>query len=102
MALQIDAPVQCPRVPAPIPFGRDDQGREIVSFLVGRRPERPSHRIEHRTPLRPSIVVEVSDRMDSGRIRHAARFQRWRMDKDAAECLLPSVGGLLGASGGSA
>lgn len=58
----------------------------------GNRPEWNrwrSNRIEHWTPLRPSIVVEVSyNRLDSGRIRHAARFIRWRADKDARECLI--------------
>lgn len=28
------------------------------------------------------------NRMDSGKIRHAAKFLRWRTDKDARECLL--------------
>lgn len=58
----------------------------------GNRPEWNrwrSNRIEHWTPVRPSIVVEVAyNRMDSGRIRHAAKFVRWRTDKDARECLL--------------
>lgn len=48
-----------------------------------------SNRIERWTPVKPQIVVEVSyNRMDSGRIRHAARFVRWRSDKDAAECVI--------------
>ena len=39
------------------------------------------------TPLRPELVAEVAyERVDSGRFRHSARFQRWRPDKDAAAC----------------
>lgn len=62
------------------------------SSFDGNRPESNrwrSNRIEHWTPVRPSIVVEVSyNRTDSGKIRHAARFVRWRTDKDAGECIL--------------
>ncbi len=39
------------------------------------------------TPLRPELVVEVAyERVDNGRFRHTARFQRWRPDKDPASC----------------
>ncbi len=39
------------------------------------------------TPLRPELVVEVAyERVDNGRFRHTARFQRWRPDRDAASC----------------
>lgn len=73
-----------------------------LSFLIadsscfdGYRPEWNqwrSNRIEHWTPLRPSLVVEISyNRMDSGHIRHAARFVRWRSDKEPAECRLPDL-----------
>lgn len=69
------------------------EGLVTESSFDGRRPEWNrwrSNRIEHWTPLRPSIVVEVSyNRMDSGRIRHAARFVRWRGDKDPTDCLIP-------------
>ena len=68
------------------------EGLFAETSFDGNRPEWNrwrSNRIEHWTPLRPTIVVEVSyNRMDSGRIRHAARFIRWRTDKDARECLL--------------
>ena len=38
-------------------------------------------------PLKPELVVEVSfDQITSGRIRHGARFVRWRPDKPAAQC----------------
>ncbi len=39
------------------------------------------------TPLRPDLVTEVAyERVDNGRFRHSTRFQRWRTDKDPAEC----------------
>ena len=34
------------------------------------------------TPLRPELVAEVAyERVDNGRFRHSARFQRWRTDR---------------------
>jgi ATP-dependent DNA ligase len=37
--------------------------------------------------LRPELVVEVTfDHVSDGRIRHGAKVQRWREDKDPAEC----------------
>jgi ATP-dependent DNA ligase len=37
--------------------------------------------------LRPELVVEVSfDHVSSGRIRHGAKIERWRDDKDPASC----------------
>ncbi len=38
-------------------------------------------------PVEPDVVVQVSyDQLESGRFRHATRFERWRPDKPAAEC----------------
>ena len=38
-------------------------------------------------PLRPELVVEVAfDQVTAGRIRHGAKFRRWRPDKPAADC----------------
>lgn len=38
-------------------------------------------------PVEPRVVVEVSyDQIENGRFRHAARFHRWRPDKDPASC----------------
>jgi ATP-dependent DNA ligase len=38
-------------------------------------------------PVHPGVVVETSyDQLTGGRFRHATRFERWRPDKDAAEC----------------
>ena len=43
-------------------------------------------------PVRPSVVVEVSyDQLTKGRFRHATRFERWRPDKDAAECTVDQL-----------
>ncbi len=37
--------------------------------------------------LRPELVVEVTfDHVSAGRIRHGAKVQRWREDKDPREC----------------
>ncbi|MEZ5137350.1 MAG: hypothetical protein R2711_00740 [Acidimicrobiales bacterium] len=39
------------------------------------------------TPLRPDLVAEVAyERVDSGRFRHSARFQRWRPDRTPESC----------------
>jgi len=39
------------------------------------------------TALRPELVAEVAyERVDNGRFRHSARFQRWRPDRDPASC----------------
>lgn len=40
-------------------------------------------------PVEEGVVVEVSyDQLTAGRFRHATRFERWRPDKDAAECTM--------------
>lgn len=42
--------------------------------------------------LRPDLVVEVSfDHVSDGRIRHGAKIQRWREDKDPRECLISQL-----------
>jgi ATP-dependent DNA ligase len=44
------------------------------------------------TPLRPCLVCEVAvSRIDGFQIRHAARFVRWRPDKDPADCTVAAV-----------
>ena len=43
--------------------------------------------------LRPELVVEVTfDHVSDGRIRHGAKIQRWREDKDPRECLIDQLG----------
>lgn len=38
-------------------------------------------------PLRPELVAEVTyDQMEGSRLRHAARFLRWRPDRDPLSC----------------
>jgi ATP-dependent DNA ligase len=42
--------------------------------------------------LRPELVVEVTfDHVSDGRIRHGARLQRWRGDKDPRECSIEQL-----------
>ncbi len=43
-------------------------------------------------PVRPERVLEVAfDQIDLDRMRHPARFRRWRPDRDAASCRLDQV-----------
>lgn len=42
--------------------------------------------------LRPELVVEVTfDQVSDGRIRHGAKVQHWRQDKDPAECTVDQL-----------
>jgi ATP-dependent DNA ligase len=42
--------------------------------------------------LRPELVVEVNfDHITGNRIRHGAKFRRWRPDKDPSECLMDQL-----------
>jgi ATP-dependent DNA ligase len=51
-------------------------------------PNRWAAREDHSwVPLRPELVVEVEyDQMEGARFRHAARFLRWRPDKQPRQC----------------
>jgi ATP-dependent DNA ligase len=43
-------------------------------------------------PLRPELAAEVSyTHVDGHRLRHPARFVRWRHDRDARSCLLDQL-----------
>jgi ATP-dependent DNA ligase len=43
-------------------------------------------------PLAPRLVCEVAyDHVDRDRFRHAARFRRWRPDRDPRSCLLAQL-----------
>jgi ATP-dependent DNA ligase len=43
-------------------------------------------------PVEPGVVVEVSyDQLTGDRFRHATRFERWRPDKDAAQCTIDQL-----------
>lgn len=61
------------------------------SGATGRLPGAPSRWNAKKdlsfTPLRPELVAEVAyERVDNGRFRHSARFQRWRSDRDPRSC----------------
>jgi ATP-dependent DNA ligase len=44
--------------------------------------------------LRPELVVEVTfDHVSDGRIRHGAKVQRWREDRDPASCSVEQLAG---------
>ena len=44
-------------------------------------------------PLAPLLVCEVAfDQVDGHRLRHPARFRRWRPDRDAGTCSLAQLG----------
>jgi ATP-dependent DNA ligase len=43
-------------------------------------------------PVEPGVVAEVSyDQLTGERFRHATRFERWRPDKDASDCLMDQL-----------
>ncbi len=43
-------------------------------------------------PLRPQRVIEVGyDQLDAERFRHAARFRRWRPDRDPRSCGIDQI-----------
>ena len=42
--------------------------------------------------LRPELVCEIAfDHITGHRIRHGAKFQRWRTDKEPAECRIDQL-----------
>jgi len=44
------------------------------------------------TPVQPGVVVQVSyDQLTENRFRHATRLERWRPDKDAADCTMDQL-----------
>jgi ATP-dependent DNA ligase len=64
---------------------------ESTGFGEGRTPGGPSRWSGGKdlswTSVRPELVCEVSfERLQGRRFRHAARFLRWRADKDPGEC----------------
>jgi ATP-dependent DNA ligase len=61
-----------------------------------RRPGEPSRWATEKTlewySVRPELVCEVSvDQFTGERFRHASRFERWRPDKDPADCTLDQI-----------
>jgi len=64
--------------------------------FTGTAPGGPSRwstgRTEHWEPLDPRLVVEVGfDRVTGDRIRHGARFIRWRLDKKPRACTMDQL-----------
>ncbi|HEX2575989.1 MAG TPA: ATP-dependent DNA ligase [Aquihabitans sp.] len=73
------------------PWGGWADAAAHASHATGRLPGAPSRWNGKKdlsfTPLRPELVVEVAyERVDSGRFRHSARFQRWRPDREPESC----------------
>ncbi|HEV8564133.1 MAG TPA: ATP-dependent DNA ligase [Actinomycetota bacterium] len=67
------------------------------SFGGGREPGGPSRWSAGKdmawVEVRPELVCEVSfDRMQGGRMRHAATFVRWREDRDPRSCTFDQLG----------
>ena len=68
-----------------------------ASFERGRTPGGPSRWSANRdlswVGLEAALVCEVTiDRMQSGRFRHAATFQRWRTDREPRSCTFDQLG----------
>lgn len=64
--------------------------------FTGKAPGGPSRwstrRTEEWEPLAPKLVVEVAfDRVTNDRIRHGARFVRWRPDKSPKQCTMEQL-----------
>lgn len=77
-----------------------------VEESFGRSARRPEQ--DHRwaymcgsswVPVTRRVVVEVSfDQVTNRRLRHAARFERWRPDRDAETCTLEQLATPAGPS----
>jgi ATP-dependent DNA ligase len=64
--------------------------------FTGRAPGGPSRWNKRESddwvPLEPRLVMEVRyDHFSEGRFRHGTRFERWRPDKDAAQCTFDQI-----------
>jgi ATP-dependent DNA ligase len=90
-------------------FGSTYPLREREAEPVGRLAPlatNPQHPILHRwqsesfegwTELPPQLVVEVAvTHIDHGRLRHGARFRRWRHDREARSCTADQLSGWSG------
>jgi ATP-dependent DNA ligase len=68
-----------------------------AAFDMGRTPGGPSRWTAGRdlewVGIRPELVAEVTiDRIQYGRIRHAATFVRWRDDREPTSCTFAQIG----------
>lgn len=75
-----------------------EQGFNVRSSPVGRLPGAASRWAEGReltwVPLAPELVCEVAyDRLQGDRFRHAARWRRWRPDREALSCTYAQLEG---------
>ena len=64
--------------------------------FTGRAPGGPSRwstrRSDEWVPLQPRLVAEVRyDHFSEGRFRHGTRFERWRPDKEPAQCTFAQI-----------
>jgi ATP-dependent DNA ligase len=64
--------------------------------FTGRAPGGPSRWSKRESddwvPLEPRLVMEVRyDHFSEGRFRHATRFERWRPDKEPAQCTFAQI-----------
>lgn len=68
-------------------------GRNPIGRLAGSAGRwDPSEMLPDWLPVRPERVCEVAyDQVDEGRFRHAARFLRWRPDRDPSSCGLDQL-----------
>jgi ATP-dependent DNA ligase len=68
-------------------------GRSPVGRLLGAAGRwAPDEMAMDWVPLRPELVCEVAyDQVDDGRLRHPARFRRWRPDRDPRSCLFDQL-----------
>jgi ATP-dependent DNA ligase len=71
------------------PFETGERGSGEPSRWNSSRPPRDLQWIA----LRPELVVEITfDHTSDGRIRHGAKVQRWREDKDPRDCTYDQLG----------
>ncbi|WP_040158912.1 ATP-dependent DNA ligase [Nigerium massiliense] len=69
---------------------RDDDG-EVVKAATDRSRFSGSKDTSF-VPLQPELVIEVQfDQLEGNRLRHAARFLRWRPDRDPRSCTLAQI-----------
>ena len=67
--------------------------RPASAAAASRRAGPPGRDLEW-VALRPELVVEITfDHVSDGRIRHGAKVQRWREDKDPRECTYDQLEG---------
>src|SRR5207237_10749115 len=74
-----------------------ERGFGVARSPVGRLPGAasrwdPGEMDQDWVPLHPTLVCEVHhDQLDGLRFRHAARFARWRPDRDARSCTIDQL-----------